>query len=119
VIGEEASLLALSKKAHSALHTLVRSLGYDAAFGRRLYYEVSRNDISDTQAEGSVSMRIGGTPSASFFKVTSEQLQDQVLKAGLLTLAELEDFKSLLDSPEYRWVGQMTISVWGRRTLAK
>src|SRR5258708_17645560 len=87
---------------HSGLHTLVRSLGYDAAFGRRLYYEVSRNDISDIQAEGSVSMRIGGTPSASFFKVTSEQLQDQVLKAGLLTLAELEDFKSLLDSPEYR-----------------
>jgi hypothetical protein len=77
VIGEEASLLALSKKAHSALHTLVRSLGYDAAFGRRLYYEVSRNDISDIQAEGSVSMRIGGTPSASFFKVTSEQLQDR------------------------------------------
>ena len=38
MIGEEASLLALSKKAHSALHTLVRSLGYDAAFGRRLYY---------------------------------------------------------------------------------
>ena len=47
-----------------------------------------------------------------------QRLQDQVLKAGLLTLAELEDFKSLLDSPEYRWVGQMTISVWGRRTLA-
>ena len=41
-----------------------------------------------------------------------QRLQDQVLKAGLLTLAELEDFKSLLDSPEYRWVGQMTISVW-------
>jgi 2-polyprenyl-3-methyl-5-hydroxy-6-metoxy-1,4-benzoquinol methylase len=111
--------MALSKKAHSALHTLAHSLGYDAGFGRRLYYEVSRNGISDIQAEGSVSMRIGGTPSASFFKVTSKQLQDQVLNAGLLTPAELEDFQSLLDSPEYRWVGQMAISVWGRRISAK
>jgi SAM-dependent methyltransferase len=111
--------MALSKKAHSALRTFAHSLGYDAGFGRRLYYEVSRNGISDIQAEGSVRMRIGGTPSARFFKVTLEQLQDQVLKAGLLTTAELEDFRSLLDSPEYRWVGQISFAVWGRRILAK
>jgi len=111
--------MALSKKGHDALHTLGRSLGYDFELGRRLYYEVSKNGIGDLQSEGFVPMRVGGTPSARFVKVTLEQVQDQVLKAGLLTPAELEDFLCLLDSPEYRWVGQITISVWGRRILAK
>jgi ubiquinone/menaquinone biosynthesis C-methylase UbiE len=110
--------MALSKKGHDALHTLARSIGYNTEFGRRLYHEVSKNGLDDLQVEGYVAMRIGGTPSARFHKVTLEQLQDQVLKAGLLTSAELQDYRSLLDSPQYRWLGQMTISVWGRRSLA-
>jgi hypothetical protein len=61
--------MALSQKGHNALRTLARSLGYDEEFGRRLYYEVSQNGIGDIQAEGSVRMRIGGTPSARFFKL--------------------------------------------------
>jgi len=111
--------MALSKKAHNALQTIARSLGYDAELGRRLYHEVSQNGIGDIQAEGFVNMRIGGTTTARFFKVSVDQLQDQVLKAGLLTPAELEDYLSLLDSPKYRWVGPMTISVWGRRVSAE
>ena len=45
-------------------------------------------------------MRIGGTTSARLIKVSLEQLQEQVLKAGLLTSAELDDFRALLDNPE-------------------
>jgi hypothetical protein len=112
-------VMALSKKAHDALLTLLSSFGFDAELGRRLYHEVSRNGIGDIQAVGSVTMRIGGTTSARLIKVNLEQLQEEVIKAGLLTSAELDDFRSLLDNPEYRWMGQMIFSVWGRRILPK
>ena len=111
--------MALSKKGRDATRTVARSLGYDAEFGRRLYHEVSKNGIGDLQSEGFVPMRIGGTAPAKFQKVSVEQLQEQILEAGLLTSAELDDFRPLLDNPEYRWVGQTIISVWGRRILAK
>ena len=48
-------------------------------------------------------MQLGGNPLARFWKITFEQLQDQVLEAGMAYTAELEDYRALLDSPEYRW----------------
>jgi hypothetical protein len=63
--------------------------------------------------------QLGGTPSARLWKITLEQVQDQVLKAGLLTLAELEDYRSLLESPEYRWFAPIMMSVWGQRVGAQ
>jgi hypothetical protein len=76
------------------------------------------NGLGDLQAEGFVPMQIGGTPFAKFWKITLEQVQDHVLEAGLLTLAELEDYRSLLASPEYRWLAPTMMSVWGRRIAA-
>jgi hypothetical protein len=88
---------ALSKKAREAMRN---HLGYEC--GRHLYHDVSINGIDDLQAEGHVTMQIGGTPSARFRKITLEQVQDQILEAGLLTSTELDDYRSLLESPEFR-----------------
>jgi hypothetical protein len=60
-------------------------------------------------------MQLGGTPTARFWRVTLEQVQDHVLAAGLLTPTELEDYRTLLESPEYRWLSLTMMSVWGRR----
>jgi hypothetical protein len=62
-------------------------------------------------------MQLGGNSVARFYKSTLAQVQDQILEAGLLSSAELEDYRSLLDSREYRWFAAMMISVWGRRVL--
>jgi SAM-dependent methyltransferase len=107
---------ALSKKGRDALLSL---LHYDGEYGRRLYHDVSTKGIGDLQAEGFVSMQIGGTPSARCWKISLEQVQDQILEAGLLTSMELEDYRSLLESPEYRWFTPMMMSVWGRRIAAQ
>ena len=90
---------------------------WHSEFGRHLYHDVSITGLVDVQAEGFVAMQLGGTPSARLRKITLEQVQDQILEAGLLTLAELEDYRSLLDSPEYRWLAPTMMSVWGRRTV--
>jgi hypothetical protein len=93
--------------------------GWDGEYGRHLYHDVSINGIGDIQAEGFSAMQFGGTPSAKFWKITLDQLQDRILEAGLLTLAELEDYRSLLESPEFRWFAPLMVSVWGRRIAAQ
>lgn len=106
---------ALSKKGWDALLSVLRSRGYDTGFGRHLYHDVALRGLGDLHAEGFVAMQIGGTPSARFWKITFEQVQDRVLEAGLMTLPELEDYRTLLESPDYRWLAPMFMSVWGRR----
>jgi SAM-dependent methyltransferase len=108
--------IVLSKKGWDAM---IRQVGYDKEYGRHLYHHVSINGIGDIQAEGFVTVLIGGTPSARFWKITLEQVQDQILEAGLLTSAELEDYRSLLESPKFRWFNPMMMSVWGRRIAAQ
>jgi SAM-dependent methyltransferase len=108
--------IALSKKGRDVI---VKHCGWDGEYGRRLYHDVSINGIGDLQAEGFVAVQIGGTPSARCWKITLEQVQDQILEAGLLTSTELEDYRSLLESPEYRWFTPTMMSVWGRRIAAR
>jgi SAM-dependent methyltransferase len=110
---------ALSKKGWDAVISHLQSQGYDSEFGRHLYHYVAMNGLGDLQAEGFVPMNIGGTPFARMSKITLEQVQDHVLEAGLLTPSELEDYRSLLDSPEYRWLGPTLMSVRGRRTTVR
>jgi SAM-dependent methyltransferase len=111
------SAAALSQKGWEALLGFGRSRGYDTALGRRLYHDVCAAGLVDVQAEGHVSMSIGGTPAMSFWRVTLEQQQDHLLAAGLLTQAEVADYSALLESPEYRWLSPISMSVWGRRAL--
>jgi SAM-dependent methyltransferase len=103
---------ALSKKGRDAMLSHLR---YNRVYGRQLYHDVSINGIGNLKAEGIVTMQVGGTPSARFWKISLEQVHDQLLAAGLLTFAELEDFRSLLESQEYRWFSPTYMSVWGQR----
>jgi hypothetical protein len=107
------------RKGWDAVISHLQSQGVDTEFGRHLYHYVAMNGLGDLQAEGLVPMQIGGTPFARHWKITLEQVQDHVLEAGLLTPAELEDYRSLLDSPEYRWLAPTLMSVWGRRTTTQ
>jgi ubiquinone/menaquinone biosynthesis C-methylase UbiE len=110
------SAAALSKKGWAALLAELQSRGYDTGYGRRLYHELSTNGLGNLRAEGFVAMQLGGKPSARFWKITVEQLQDRILDAGLLTSAELEDYRNLLESSEYRWLAPLFMSAWGQRT---
>jgi hypothetical protein len=60
-------------------------------------------------------MMLGATPAARFWRVTLEQQQDHLLAAGLLTQTEVEEYRALLESPDYRWLSPIAMSVWGRR----
>ncbi len=104
-----------SQRAWDAMLSQLRALGYDTEFGRHLFHDAARAGLSNIQAEGFAGMQIGGTSSARFWKVTFEQLQEQIRKADLLSSTECEDYRTLLESPEYRWVNPIMMSVWGSR----
>ncbi len=106
---------ALSNKGWNALLSHLRSRGYDTEFGRHLYNDMAIHGLGDIQAEGWVAMQLGGTPSATFWKITIEQVQEQVLASGLLTAEELDNYRTLLCSPQYRWMSLTMMSAWGRR----
>lgn len=105
----------LSKKGWNALLSHLRSRGYDTELGRHLYHDVETTGLIDLEAEGFVAMQLGGRPSAKFWRITLEQLQDNLLEAALLTSQELDSYRALLDGPMYRWLSLTMMSVWGRR----
>lgn len=110
---------ALSKKGWEALLGQLRSRGYSTEMGRRLYQDLVLNGLGDVEAEGFVAMQLGGTPSARFWKITFEQIQDHVAEAGILSRAELEAYRTLLESSEYRWLAPVMMSAWGRRIASR
>jgi ubiquinone/menaquinone biosynthesis C-methylase UbiE len=111
----DATAIALSQKGWEAMHTVVTGRGYDAALGRRLYQMVSTTGLVEVSSEGFTAMQLGGTPTAQFWRVTFEQLRDQVLERGLLSPSELEAYCTLLEQPGYRWLSATMMSAWGRR----
>jgi hypothetical protein len=104
--------------AWDAFLSYLTSRGYCTQFGRNLYHDLCDIGLDDVEAEGFVGMQVRETPSARFWPVTLEQVQDQVLAAGLLTEAELDDYRILLESPEYRWLNLTMMSAWGRRPVS-
>jgi len=107
--------IALSKKGWNALLSHLESQGYQPEFGRHLQHDMALSGLTDLRAEGFVAMQLGGTPSARFWKLTLEQVKDHVLAAGLLSSEELEDYRMLLEDPEYPWLSPTMVSAWGRR----
>jgi hypothetical protein len=107
----------LSRKGWDALLGHLQSQGVDTELGRRLYHEVVSSSIVDARAEGFVGMTLGGTPGATLWRMTIEQIQDQIVASGRLTPQELQSYRELLEDPEYRWLSPMLMSVWGRRAV--
>ena len=105
----------LSTKCWSVLLRHLKSRGYDTEFGRHLYHDLRSVDLADVHAEGFVPLQLGGTPSARFWRITLQQVQQDVLATGMITTKELEDYQTLLESPDYRWLWPMVVAAWGRR----
>ena len=113
-----ATATALSQKGWAALFAQLKARGYDTEFGRHLYHDLSVHQLDELQAEGFVAMQVGGQPSARVWRLTFEQMMEQVIEAGLLTARESDDYRALLESPGYRWLEPMMMTAWGRRPRA-
>jgi ubiquinone/menaquinone biosynthesis C-methylase UbiE len=111
----EPKAAALSEKGWNAIRTAIRTKGCDTEFGRHVYSDVAAYGLTNLRAEGFVAMQLGGTPTARFWRMTLEQLQEEILADGLLSALEIELYCALLESPQYRSLSVTMMSVWGRR----
>jgi SAM-dependent methyltransferase len=107
---------AVSEKGSAAVSGYLESRGYHAYLGSGLYGALVGAGLSGVGAEGLVRMNIGGTPVARFRRLSTEQMQDGLLTAGLITAEELEQYYVLLDSPDHRCMNAIMMSAWGQRT---
>ena len=108
--------VALFRKGVRAIEQIMSAAGVDLHYGRRLFGEVRTHELIDLTAEGRVLMVHGGTPNAQELRLTAEQLLSRdSTSAGLLSEQERSDYLALLELPNFVWMGQMIMAVWGRR----
>lgn len=108
--------VALFRKGVRAIEQIMSAAGVDLHYGRRLFGEVRTHELIDLTAEGRVLIVHGGTPNAQELRLTAEQLLSRdSTSAGLLSEQERSDYLALLELPDFVWMGQMIMAVWGRR----
>jgi len=107
--------LAFVRQWREALCELMRRNAGDPGFGMHLPRLVSQMGLVDVGAEGYVSpIR---TPAAvALAKANVDQTGAAIMAAGLLTAAELDRYRAVLESPDGLYPAPpLLISAWGRR----
>jgi SAM-dependent methyltransferase len=114
---------------------LLRSVGYDRRFGRRLAVELGRHGLVDVGAEGLVTVMVGGTASVDWARPSQERVRDLLFGDGPApdrvgrfrdTLARcptlrrqietrFDKMAGYLDDPSFAFVNPTLITAWGRR----
>jgi len=96
-------------------HEIVLSRhGFDPYYGRRLDAELRRAGLGDVGTEGHVRLCPGGSPPARAWRLTFEQLREEMLATGLAA-ADLDHAGRLCDDPGFSFMSQLTMAAWGRR----
>ncbi len=99
----------------SALVRLLNAAGVDLEYGRRLYGDLRSENLVDVNAEGRVSVVVGGSSLAKFWRMTWEQLRPRLIGSGLLSEWDVAEFIELLDDPQFLWMSPTIMAAWGRR----
>jgi hypothetical protein len=66
-------------------------------------------------AEGRVAMWRGGEDGGRIWRLTIDQLRDEMIASGVVTADDVDAALALCDDPEAAVVSQITMAAWGRR----
>ena len=108
----------IARKARHAIVELIRHSGGDPVFARELPGLVNAAGLTEVGAEGYfVPFRTDAV--VALAKANIEQLGAAIVEAGLMSAAELDRYRSLLEHPDCLYPASMAlISAWGRRQLS-
>ena len=98
--------------------TLARSVttyGYDGHWGRRMLGAMVDAGLESVDSRGKVVTMHGGTPSAEWYVLALERTAPALVEAGLLDGALVAEALAQARDPDFRVLGPLTISAWGRR----
>jgi SAM-dependent methyltransferase len=117
------------------LSSVLRSVGYDRRFGRRLPVELTRHGLVDVGAEGLVTVMVGGTDSVDWARPSQERVRDLIFgdgpapaRVGRLRAvlgrwpalskrieSRFDRMSGFLDNPAFAFVNPTLMTSWGRR----
>jgi SAM-dependent methyltransferase len=88
--------------------------GLDATWGRDLPARLRSRGLDDIGAESEVPLAEGASPGAEFLRLSTLQLHDLAVAAGV-TPDQLDEWDALLTTPGRWFPGLAMVAAWGRR----
>jgi ubiquinone/menaquinone biosynthesis C-methylase UbiE len=104
----------LFAKVHGAVLRLLSEAGADIGWGRRVQAAMTRSGLAEVTSTTFAESWSGGGAGTSLHRVNTEQVQDQLLAAGI-TSDSLHEFWALLDDPAFVVNSYPLITARGRR----
>jgi ubiquinone/menaquinone biosynthesis C-methylase UbiE len=89
--------------------------GTDANWGKRLLPLFHEHGLTEIGMEAHATLWRGGSKGAELQKANFEQLRGEIVGAGLMTEAELDEGVKIFDDPRWGRASSLMISVWGRK----
>jgi SAM-dependent methyltransferase len=89
--------------------------GFDPQYGRRLTGDLMEAGLADVDGEGRVATWRGGTAGGLIWRLTIEQLRDEMIASGVVTAEDVATALALCDDPDLAVLSQVTMAAWGRR----
>lgn len=96
------------------IETLVAESGGDVFWARALPALVAGQGLADVGADGDVGVLRGGSTWAEFFKLTGEQMREEVLCSGSLSAERFDAAMELLEDPTLWSFAGAGIAAWAR-----
>jgi SAM-dependent methyltransferase len=94
---------------------LCRSHSFDPFYGRRVAGDLTDAGLAEVAAEGRVGMWRGGADGGLIWKLTIDQLRDEMVASGIASEQDVVVALALCDDPELAVVSQVVMAAWGRR----
>jgi SAM-dependent methyltransferase len=89
--------------------------GADTTWARTLPHRLASAGLVDVGAAGHLTIFPGGSPAAQLWVANIDQVGDGLIQAGLITAAERDTFRRLLDDPSFVGNYPLLITAWGKK----
>jgi len=89
--------------------------GVDTTWPRTLPHRFASAGLVDVGAAGHLTIFHGGSPAAQLWIANIDQVGDGLIQAGLVTTAERDTFRRLLDDPSFVGNYPLLITAWGKK----
>jgi SAM-dependent methyltransferase len=102
-------------KVSAAFGQALHRRGVDTTWPRTLPHRLASAGLVDVGAAGHLTIFHGGSPAAQLWIANIDQVGGGLIQAGLLTTADRDTFRRLLDDPSFVGNYPLLITAWGKK----
>jgi SAM-dependent methyltransferase len=105
----------LMARAVETLHRVFPAAGAATDFGRALPLDFRAVGLVEVGAEGRVHVGLGGTPVATWWRMTLAKLGPPMIGTGLMTGTDVDELLRACEDPGFCCLLPTLVTAWGRR----